>query len=99
MELKLIESEYFLHAVAKQWDESEEQSRAKMGPTLGAAKLTVTNNAIAVVDLAMRLVGARSLSLKNPLQRYYRDVRAGLHNPPMDDMTIQLLANTAIQDI
>jgi alkylation response protein AidB-like acyl-CoA dehydrogenase len=99
MELKLIESQYFLHAVAKQWDESEEQSRAKMGPTLGAAKLTVTNNAITVVDLAMRLVGARSLSLKNPLQRYYRDVRAGLHNPPMDDMTIQLLANTAIQDI
>jgi alkylation response protein AidB-like acyl-CoA dehydrogenase len=99
MELKLIESEYFLHAVAKQWDESEEQERAMMGPVLGAAKLTVTNNAITVVDLAMRLVGARSLSLKNPLQRYYRDVRAGLHNPPMDDMTIQLLANTAIKDI
>ena len=97
MELKLMESEYFLHSVAKQWDESEEQGRAMMGPILGAAKLTVTSNATKVVDLAMRLVGARSLSLKNPLQRYYRDVRAGLHNPPMDDMTIQLLANNAIK--
>lgn len=97
MELKLMESEYFLHSVAKQWDDSDEQGRGIMGPLLGAAKLTVTNNAITVVDLAMRLVGARSLSLKNPLQRYYRDVRAGLHNPPMDDMTIQLLANNAIQ--
>ncbi|MEH6996343.1 acyl-CoA dehydrogenase family protein [Neobacillus drentensis] len=97
MELKLMESEYFLHSVAKQWDDSDELSRGKMGPILGAAKLNVTNNAIGVVDLAMRLVGARSLSLKNPLQRYYRDVRAGLHNPPMDDMTIQILANHAIK--
>jgi alkylation response protein AidB-like acyl-CoA dehydrogenase len=99
MELKLMESEYFLHSVAKQWDFSDDEVRAKMGPILGAVKLNVTNNALAVVDLAMRLVGARSLSLKNPLQRYYRDVRAGLHNPPMDDMTIQVLANQAIKDI
>lgn len=99
MELKLMESEYFLHSVAKQWDDSDDQGRGVMGPILGAAKLTVTNNAITVVDLAMRLVGARSLSLKNPLQRYYRDVRAGLHNPPMDDMTIQLLANNAIKGL
>lgn len=97
MELKLMQSEYFLHAVAKQWDYSDEQARGEMGPILGAVKLTVTNTAIAVVDLAMRIVGARSLSLKNPLQRYYRDVRAGLHNPPMDDMTMQMLANNAIQ--
>lgn len=97
MELKLMESEHFLYSVAKQWDDFDEQGRGKMGPILGAAKLNVTNNAIAIVDLAMRLVGARSLSLKNPLQRYYRDVRAGLHNPPMDDMTIQILANHAIK--
>jgi alkylation response protein AidB-like acyl-CoA dehydrogenase len=99
MELKLMESEYFLHSVARQWDGADEQGRGGMGPILGAAKLTTTNNAITVVDLAMRLVGARSLSVKNPLQRYYRDVRAGLHNPPMDDMTIQLLATNAIKGI
>ena len=40
----------------------------------------------------MRFVGAKSLERTNPLQRYYRDVRAGLHNPPMDDMTIKKLA-------
>ncbi|MEH7378007.1 acyl-CoA dehydrogenase family protein [Neobacillus drentensis] len=96
IELKLMQSEYFLYGVAKQWDYSNDQSREKMGAALGAAKLTVTNNAIEVVDLAMRIVGAKSLSLKNPLQRYYRDVRAGLHNPPMDDMTIQLLAKDSI---
>jgi alkylation response protein AidB-like acyl-CoA dehydrogenase len=92
IELKLMQAEYFLYGVAKQWDQTDDQTREKMGPALGAAKLTVTNNAIEIVDLAMRIVGAKSLSLKNPLQRYYRDVRAGLHNPPMDDMTMQLLA-------
>lgn len=97
IELKLLQSESILYSAAKQWDQADELERAKMGPILGAAKLTVTNEAISVVDLAMRIVGAKSLSAKNPLQRYYRDVRAGLHNPPMDDMTIQLLANSAIQ--
>ena len=61
------------------------------------AKYVVTNAAITVVDKAMRLVGAKSLQLSNPLQRYYRDVRAGLHNPPMDDLTIKLVAQEAIQ--
>lgn len=68
-----------------------------MGPELAAVKHSVTNSSLKVVDLAMRVVGAGSLSIKNPLQRYYRDVRAGLHNPPMDDMTIKLLAKNAIE--
>lgn len=95
MELELLRARHFLHSVAKQWDDSSEEERNKMLPELGAVKHAVTNAAISVVDLAMRVVGARSLSQKNPLQRYYRDVRAGLHNPPMDDMTIMLLAKNA----
>jgi alkylation response protein AidB-like acyl-CoA dehydrogenase len=96
MELELTRARHFLHSVAKQWDELTDEKRNLMKPELGAVKYTVTNSAIKVVDLAMRVVGAQSLSQKNPLQRYYRDVRAGLHNPPMDDMTISLLANSAI---
>ena len=96
IELKVMQSEYFLYGVAKQWDSSNDDDREKMGARLGAAKLTVTNLAIEIVDLAMRIVGAKSLSLSNPLQRYYRDVRAGLHNPPMDDMTLKLLAKNSI---
>lgn len=96
IELMLMQAEYFLYGVAKQWDLSSEEERGKMGPALGAAKLTVTNTAISVVDLTMRVVGARSLSINNPLQRYYRDVRAGIHNPPMDDATIHMLARFSI---
>ncbi|MGG0716943.1 acyl-CoA dehydrogenase family protein [Robertmurraya massiliosenegalensis] len=96
MELNILEAKHFLYSVAKQWDSSTEEERMRLNAELGAVKHSVTNKALHVVDLAMRVVGARSLSQQNPLQRYYRDVRAGLHNPPMDDMTIQMLAKKAI---
>lgn len=70
-----------------------------MKADLAAVKTCVTNHAMEVVDLAMRVTGARSLSEKNPLQRYWRDVRAGLHNPPMDDATFMLLADDVLKKI
>ncbi|WP_425352544.1 acyl-CoA dehydrogenase family protein [Alteribacter populi] len=97
MELLVQESRHFLYSVAKKWDKSDNETRQGMKPELGAAKLSVVNRAIDIVDIAMRIVGARSLSEENPLQRFYRDVRAGLHNPPMDDMTINQLASRAIK--
>lgn len=97
MELKMLQAKYFLYSVSKQWDETEGEAKEQLLPQLSAAKLVVTNTAIEVVDLAMRIVGARSLSAKSPLQRYYRDVRAGLHNPPMDDMTIAQLAEKSLK--
>lgn len=36
-------------------------------------------------DHAGRLIGAASLHRSSPFQRYYRDIRAALHNPPADD--------------
>jgi alkylation response protein AidB-like acyl-CoA dehydrogenase len=97
MELELLKSRNFLYTIARKWDENEEGEKEKLIPELGAAKMVVTNSAIKVVDLAMRVVGASSLSIQSPLQRYYRDVRAGLHNPPMDDSTINLLSQSAIK--
>ena len=58
----------------------------------------VTNNAIRVVDRAMRIAGIAGLSRDLPLERYYRDVRAGLSNPPMDDSVLSALADTALRD-
>lgn len=97
MELKRLQSEHFLFSVASKWDHADNETREKMKSELGAVKHAVVNQAIEIVDLAMRIVGAKSLSMKNPLQRYYRDIRAGLHNPPMDDMTIMLLAADTIK--
>ena len=97
MEYELVKSRHLLYAIARKWDEVNEEKKESMISELGAVKMAVTNSAIQIVDLAMRVIGARSLSRKSPLQRYYRDIRAGLHNPPMDDLTIQLLSREAIE--
>ncbi|MFP3666622.1 MULTISPECIES: acyl-CoA dehydrogenase family protein [Priestia] len=93
MELELMQARHFMYSVASKWDETSD--RSALAGELAAVKHVVTNSACTVVDKAMRIVGARSLQRSNPLQRYYRDVRAGLHNPPMDDMTVINLAKQA----
>jgi alkylation response protein AidB-like acyl-CoA dehydrogenase len=50
-------------------------------------KLTVTNNAVAVVEDALSLAGNHGLSRTNPLQRHYRDVLCGRVHTPQDDTT------------
>ncbi|MEC0345303.1 acyl-CoA dehydrogenase family protein [Peribacillus frigoritolerans] len=95
MELELGEAHHFLYSVAEKWVRQPED-HDELSKQLGAVKLSVVNKSITIVDKAMRVVGAKSLQRNNPLQRYYRDVRAGLHNPPMDDATITTLAKSAL---
>jgi alkylation response protein AidB-like acyl-CoA dehydrogenase len=94
MDLALLESRAMLFGVAEQLSTNPGSVPTSV---VGATKYVVTNHAVEVVDIAMRLVGAASLALSSPLQRYYRDVRAGLHNPPMDDATITLLGKQALE--
>lgn len=95
IDLELIKARHVIYSIAEAYD--DKTRRSNLSNEIGVAKHIVTNSAITIVDKAMRLVGAKSLQRTNPLQRYYRDVRAGLHNPPMDDMTIKKLALTAIE--
>lgn len=92
----LLSMEYFLFGVAAKWDNADAEIRATMGEELSAVKVTIVNQALKVVDLAMRIVGARSLSQAHPLSRAYRDIRAGLHNPPMEDMVYTQLAKNVL---
>ncbi|MDB5640479.1 MAG: acyl-CoA dehydrogenase [Bradyrhizobium sp.] len=50
-------------------------------------KLTVTNNAVAVVEDALSLTSNHGLSRANPLERHYRDVLCGRVHTPQDDAT------------
>ncbi|KQX68457.1 acyl-CoA dehydrogenase family protein [Paenibacillus sp. Root444D2] len=97
MEIELRTARSLLYAVADRWDR-EKENRPALKPELGLAKYVATNNAIKIVDLAMRIVGAASLSRNRPLERYYRDVRAGLHNPPMDNTVLHTLAKAALAE-
>ncbi|WP_028560083.1 acyl-CoA dehydrogenase family protein [Paenibacillus pinihumi] len=95
IELDLTTARTYLYHTADRWDK-EVDNRAELKIELGVAKHVATNAALRVVDHAMRIVGGLSLSRAFPLERMYRDVRAGLHNPPMDDIVITNLANRAL---
>lgn len=44
-----------------------------------------------VTDLALRVCGGRGLFKAYPLERYYRDIRAGLvMNPSTDSLLLQI---------
>ncbi|TXL64923.1 acyl-CoA dehydrogenase [Cerasibacillus terrae] len=94
IQLLLAQSRHLLYSVAEKFDGLDDKE--VLYPHLAAAKYTVTNHALDIVDLAMRVTGARSLSEKNPLQRYYTNVRAGLHNPPADDEILNMLAMSVV---
>lgn len=104
IELALAQARFALYGAAQSYVERKnngntltEEEGMLIINAVNVAKHTVTNAAITVVDKAMRVVGAKSLQRTNPLQRYYRDVRAGLHNPPMDDLTIKKLAELVLK--
>lgn len=95
MELLLLQAKTLLHDVARRWVAFPD-GRAAMEWQLAAAKYTVTNHAIQVVDQAMRIAGTAGLDRSSPLQRHYRDVRTALNQPPIDDQATTIVAKAAI---
>ncbi|WP_239705985.1 MULTISPECIES: acyl-CoA dehydrogenase family protein [unclassified Mammaliicoccus] len=97
MELELTTTRHYIYSVIDKY-QNPPITNARINEEIGAAKHVVVNHAIKIIDSAMRIVGAKSLEMERPLQRYYRDIRAGLHNPPMDDITIKKLAKQAREE-
>lgn len=95
MDLALLQGEAVLFGLAEQ---AARDPMSIPASQFAAAKYLATNHALEVTDLAMRLVGGAALSLNLPLQRYYRDVRAGFNNPPMDDVTLTMLSKQAFEE-
>lgn len=65
---------------------------------IAVAKVDTLNSCIEAVDLAMRVVGGVSLQKRRPIERYWRDVRAPLHNPPIEDRALEMLARSALDE-
>ncbi len=104
-DLLLHRSRTLIHDAAHHWE-----TRSVIGDGLSladglepalrvaAAKIDTMNACIEAVDLAMRVVGGVSLQKKRPIERYYRDVRAPLHNPPLEDRALEQLARAALDE-
>lgn len=55
-------------------------------------KSVVTNNAVKILDLAMRIIGTSSLSKGSKFEKLFRDVHAGIFHPPNDDLLKEVIA-------
>jgi alkylation response protein AidB-like acyl-CoA dehydrogenase len=93
MDLLLFQARGQLIGTARAWDAAPS---SQLDAALAAAKVTTSNHAVSIAEEAMRLVGGSSLDRSLPLERHYRDVRAGLHHPPQDDAALALFARQAL---
>jgi alkylation response protein AidB-like acyl-CoA dehydrogenase len=85
--------------VARRWDEA-----IAAGDTVGLAaavadvplaKLVATGAAVAATDQALRIAGGPGF-LAGRLERAFRDARAGLINPPLEDVALTGFARTVL---
>ncbi|MGE5596215.1 MAG: acyl-CoA dehydrogenase, partial [Hyphomicrobiales bacterium] len=97
IDLLLQRSRAMVYDAARAWETKDPEG---MGPInrVAAAKVETLNACIEAVDLAMRVVGGVSLQKSRPIERYYRDVRAALHNPPLEDRALEMLARAALDE-
>ena len=67
--------------VARRWDEDRDAA------DIALAKLVCTRAAVNATDEALRIAGGPGF-LGGPLERAFRDARAGLINPPLEDVAL-----------
>ena len=86
-----------LFDVAADW-KGDDADRAKMLARIAAAKTMVTETANKVTDQALRIAGGASITKALPLERYFRDVRAGSMQPPSGDTALEMVGRAAIAE-
>ncbi|PMP79175.1 MAG: acyl-CoA dehydrogenase, partial [Roseiflexus castenholzii] len=70
--------------------------RSAMTAQIAMAKYLCTNAACDATDQALRIAGGFALTRALPLERYFRDARAGLTHPPNDDAALELIGKHAL---
>jgi alkylation response protein AidB-like acyl-CoA dehydrogenase len=95
IEALLLASRRLIYGVARDWVEGRGE-RSELAAQVGLVKYHATNNAVRVTDLAMRIAGGFGLMRAEPLERCFRDVRAGLIHPPLDDVALDGAAKRAL---
>jgi len=94
IELLLGAAKTLLYGLVERWDRHDD-IKGRLDHEVAITKVTVTQNAIRAVELAVSIVGGHALSRSLPLERYFRDVQCGPHNPPQADAVLAQLARDA----
>ena len=95
MDASLMAARALLLRTAEAWERRPER-RAALGPPVAAAKRLAADSAVEVAEIAMRLAGGAGLQRSEPLERYFRDVRSGLVNPPIEARALETIARAAL---
>lgn len=92
IDIALQAARSLLLEVAAEWDGSNYWRVA-------AAKQYAVEVANDVTDKALRVAGGASLTRNLPLERYFRDVRAGQMQPPSGDTALEIVGRGAIETV
>jgi alkylation response protein AidB-like acyl-CoA dehydrogenase len=76
--------------VSRRWDTTRDAA------DIALAKLVATRAAVDATDEALRIAGGPGF-LAGRLERAFRDARAGLINPPLEDVALQALARAVVE--
>ena len=95
IDIALQAAKLLLFEVAGEWQGDDDQRQAFL-PRIAAAKMMVTETANAVTDKALQIAGGSSITKALPLERYFRDVRAGSMQPPSGDTALEMVGRAAI---
>lgn len=96
IDLALQSARALLYEVAAEW-EAHPNDRPALYTRIGAAKIAATEAAAEVTDKALRIAGAGGIGNALPLERYFRDARAGLTHPPSGETGWMALGKAAIE--
>ena len=60
------------------------------------AKYLTTEAAVAITDYAMRMIGGRGILKRYPLERFFRDSRTGVVQPPSSERILDMLGKLSL---
>jgi alkylation response protein AidB-like acyl-CoA dehydrogenase len=66
-------------------------------PQIVAAKYEINQATTFATDLSLKVAGGTSITRDLPLERHFRDVRAGSMQPPSGDTALEIIGRSAIE--
>ncbi len=95
IEVELAAARALVHQTVQEWIGGGLRGRDDLARIV-LMKYLATNAAVRIVDQAMGIVGAPGIFRRHPMQRFYRDVRAGPFHPMTNDVARELIGKTAL---
>ncbi len=95
MDLVLQAAQALLLDVAGVWD-NHPTERESLYPRIAAAKHFAVESAANATEIALKIAGGRAITPSLPLERYFRDARAGAMQPPSGDTALETIGQGAI---